>query len=106
MSASNAVVAAVAAALGVAGLIQAPPRASAVSCQPMGCQDGRPALVALAPRVVPERDQDSITKRLSPVTWLLKLTPRALAVTPSLVPGGACPPGSWIWQFTTISPSL
>jgi len=77
------------------------------SCQPTGCpRRGVQPSSGLAPRAVPERDQDSITKRLSPVTWLLKLTPRALAVTPSLVPGGVCPPGSWIWQFTSISPSL
>jgi hypothetical protein len=42
-----------------------------------------------------------ITKRLSPVTCLLKLIPRAFTFTPSLVPGGAWPPGSWIWQLTS-----
>jgi DNA-binding transcriptional ArsR family regulator len=36
---------------------------------------------------------------------LLKLMPRALTLTPSLVPGGACPPGSWIWQLTSSRPS-
>src|SRR5947208_5205921 len=43
--------------------------------------------------------------RLSPVMCLLKLIPRALTLTPSLVPGGACPPGSWIWQLTSSRPS-
>src|SRR5919204_967176 len=47
-----------------------------------------------------------ITRRLSPVTCLLKLIPRAFTFTPSLVPGGACPPGSWIWQLTSYSPSV
>jgi ABC-2 type transport system permease protein/oleandomycin transport system permease protein len=36
---------------------------------------------------------------------LLKLIPRAFALMPSLVPGGAWPPGSWIWQLTSYSPS-
>jgi hypothetical protein len=43
----------------------------------------------------------AMTNRLSPVTCLLKLIPRAFAFTPSLVPGGAWPPGSWIWQLTS-----
>src|SRR5712691_7330576 len=36
---------------------------------------------------------------------LVEIDPRAFAFTPSLMPGGVRPPGSWIWQCTWSSPS-
>ena len=68
-----------------------------------GAKARHPSLATLAPAVL-VGCYGSITNRLSPVTCLLKLVPRAFALTPSLVPGGACPPGSWIWQLTSYSP--
>src|SRR5207247_5671316 len=59
----------------------------------------------LGTSAVPRYGYGSITRRLSLVTCLLKLIPRAFALTPSLVPGGAWPPGSWIWQLTSYSAS-
>src|SRR5207249_1708487 len=63
------------------------------------------ASVDLGTRQCRKYSYGSMMKMLSPVTCLWKLTPRAFTLTPSLVPGGACPPGSWIWQFTSYSPS-